>query len=65
MLDTLQELGETFGPDVLMLGGAASALAGLYLLLGLAWVLVVGGVVAAACGVAAELRWPGARAAAS
>lgn len=44
-------------PDGLMLVGAGTALAGLYLLAGLAWVLLATGIVLAVYGAMADLRW--------
>jgi hypothetical protein len=45
------------GPDLLMMGGGGAALAGLYLLLGLAWLLLVGGLLLAVVGVFLDLEW--------
>lgn len=44
-------------PDALIIVGAGGVLAGVYLLLGLAVALIVGGVVVAGYGVAADVRW--------
>lgn len=46
-----------FGPDVLMVGGAGGALAGLYLLAGLGWCVLVGGVLVAGAGFLLEMGW--------
>ena len=44
-------------PDVAIVAGVGTALVGVYLLVGLAIALIVGGVLVAAYGVAADLRW--------
>jgi hypothetical protein len=40
-----------------MLGGLAGAMAGIYLLLGLGWVLLLGGLVIAGAGLLLDLGW--------
>ena len=44
-------------PDALIVVGAGGALGGVYLLFGLAVALIIGGILVAAYGVAADLRW--------
>lgn len=44
-------------PDALILLGLGMAMLGLYLLVGLAWVLLTAGAILAGYGVAADLRW--------
>ncbi|QFU87871.1 hypothetical protein [Amycolatopsis sp. YIM 10] len=43
-------------PTALQVGGGGAAAAGLYLLAGLAWVLLIGGLTVAAVAIAAEWR---------
>ena len=47
----------TYLPDALILLGAALAIAGLYLLAGVAWALLVSGLLLGTYGIAADLRW--------
>lgn len=47
----------TLTGDVIMLAGAGAALAGLYLLAGLGWVLLIGGLLVAGSGVLLDVGW--------
>lgn len=44
-------------PDALMLAGGAAALAGLYVLTGLGWLLLIGGLVVGAVGFLLDNGW--------
>lgn len=44
-------------PDVVMLGGAGAALAGLYVLAGLGWLLLIGGLLVAMAAFLWEVGW--------
>lgn len=44
-------------PDVVMLAGAGAALAGLYVLAGLGWLLLIGGVLVGGTGFLLDVGW--------